>query len=100
MTQTFVEADWSKHPFLSKLIVSSDFDGWYKYLNVESPAPADHDFAKKVTIEYSIDGGEWLRSKFYEKQAFIAWVSFAWDYEGPVEDAGEGSIQWRAVITE
>lgn len=92
--------DGANTHFLSKLIVSSDFDGWYKYLNVKHPSSEDYDFAKKVIIEYSIDGGEWLGSNYFEKQAFIAWVSFAWDDEGPLEVAGGGSIQWRAVVAE
>ena len=100
MIQIIDEADWSNHPFLSKLIVSSDFDGWDKYLNISNPSHEDQDLAKKVIIEYRIDGGQWLASKFIERQAFISWVSFAWDYDGPLQDAAGSLIEWRAVINE
>ena len=70
----------------------------FSYWTVSYPTPEDEVFARKVILEYSVDGIEWLKCHFVEKEGFITWISFGWDLDSAQYYADGRELQWRAVV--
>jgi hypothetical protein len=100
MQEIIDEKDWAKHPFLRKVSVHSDFDGWHNYFTVRTPSTEDRDFARHVTIEFSQNGGPWIASDFEEQVTFIDFSSFAWDRAFVHKNQDPAGFSWRAVISD
>ena len=99
MKEIIYEKDWKNHPILQKVSGHSDFDGWSNYFTVKHPTPEDRDFAQKVLIEFSQNGGQWVASRIIDQVIFIDFVSFAWLRSHASENQDSEVIQWRAVIS-
>jgi hypothetical protein len=106
MQEIIDEKDWAAHPFLSKLTVSSDYDGDAAY-RIENPTPEHFEESKKVALESSINGSPWEAVPFADSTAFINESSMAWYFsfnyhplfEVSPELKGRQVHNWRAVIT-
>jgi len=105
MIETIVQKDWADHPFLSKLIVRSDYDGDASY-TIKNPTEEDFKMSLAVNLEYRIQGGNWQLAAFAAKTAFIDDSSMAW-YFSPFyhplfelnSDTKEKQVhEWRAII--
>ena len=106
MQEIIEEKDWASHPFLSKLIVRSDYDG-DAALTIAYPSPEDFQASKSVVLEFSINGSSWETAPFAASTSFIDGSSMAWyfrfDYhplfEFDPEFKGKQVHEWRAIIT-
>lgn len=105
--QEFIESkDWSNHPFLSKLTIRSDYDGDPAF-TIKNPTPEDYVEAKKVTLEYSVNGGDWKLAAFTDTTPFIDEMSMGWYFnpsfhpllELHPDYKGENKLAWRARIS-
>ena len=106
MQEIIEEKDWSSHPFLSRLTGRSDFDG-DAALTILNPTEDDFKESLKVTLEYRINDGEWVKAPFADSTAFIDEMRMAWYYsfnyhplfELNPELKGKMVHEWRAIIS-
>lgn len=105
MQEIIDQKDWANHPFLSKLTVRSDYDGDAAF-TVKNPTPDDFIEAETVSLEYSVNGGEWVRAAFADETPFIDEMSMGWYFKPSyhplfelyADEKGKQVHHWRAVI--
>lgn len=106
MQEIIEQKDWDNHPFLSRLTGRSDFDG-DAALTIQNPTEDDFRESLKVTLEYRVNNGEWIKAAFAESAGFIDEISMAWYYSPsyhPLFDVvpelkGKQVHEWRAIIS-
>ena len=106
MQEIIERRDWGNHPFLSRLTGRSDFDG-DAALTILHPTEDDFRESLKVTLEYRINKGEWIKAPFADSTAFIDEISMAWYYSSSYHPLfefhpdlrGKQVHEWRAIVS-
>lgn len=101
------QADWERHPWLSRLKCGSDLDGDAAFF-VPETEPAVAAMLEGVQLQYSYDGNRWESVEPVNTGSFPSesWARAAWAWYWPflehpllaVHPDYDSTIKWRAVL--